>query len=287
MNNIKVIGFLVFLFLAFACTEKYSDFNYHNRTLVILSDNNEGTDIMLAIQGAVRASYPDVEIDYFQTRQFDVKEASYILNEAIQDYPTGTYFAAIVEPGADMNRIVFETGGKRVLCPDNGIASWTIANNPAEKYYFVDDPKVYVKSLALPVQEFYQYAILSLLSDRSLNGFGEICSSPVVYTIQSPVIENDTIKGEVLFTDNFGNCISNLLSSLFADATTGDKFSVIADTSEFEITFGTSYSSVPVGDNVCFMNTSGRLEMAINYGDLSDKYNIHSGTKVFFHKSTP
>jgi hypothetical protein len=284
MKKLTTLGFFVFLFLAFACTEKDSVIKYHDRTLVILSDYDEGSDIMLAIQGAVRTAYPDVEIHYFQTKLFDIKEASYLLNEAIQDYPIGTYFAAIVEPGANMNRIVFETGGKRVLCPDNGICSWTIVNNPAEKYYFVDDPKVYVKSSELPVQEFYQYAILSLLSDRALSGFGEICPSPVVYTIQSPVFENDTIKGEVLFTDNFGNCISNLPLSLFADAPSGNKFTVIADTSEFEMTFGISYSSVPVGDNVCFINGTGRLEMAVNYGDLSDKYNIHAGTKVFLYK---
>jgi len=120
--------------MAFACTEKETVIKYQDRTLVIISDNNQATDLMTCIMGSVRADYPDVEIHYFQTKPFDIKEASYLLNEAIGDYPVGTYFAAIVEPGANAERIVFETNGKKILCPDNGICSWTVENNPADNY---------------------------------------------------------------------------------------------------------------------------------------------------------
>ena len=284
MNKLKRFVLLFVLLMAFACTQKETIYKYSDRTLVIVSDNNQATEMMTYIMGGVRAAYQDVEIHYFQTKPFDIKEASYLLVEAVENYPTGTYFAAIVEPGTNSERIIFETHGKRVLCPDNGICSWTVNNNPAENYYFIDDPKVYMKSSDLSYQDFYQFAILSMLSDKPLSGFGEICTSPVVYEIQNPVFENDTTKGEVIFVDNFGNCITNIMQSDLGNAAVGDIFGVIADDSEFEITYGTTYSSVPVGDNVCFINGNTRLEMSVNYGDLSAKYNIQAGTKVFLSK---
>lgn len=284
MEFLKRLGLIFVLLMAFACTQKETIFKYSDRTLVIVSDNNEATDLIMAIQGAVRTKYPDVEIHYFQTKPFNIKEASYLLNEAIGEYPVGTCFVGLVEPGTGVERIVFETGGKRVLCPDNGISSWTIENNPADNYYFVEDPKITTKSSELPFQDFYVYAILSLLSDKPLNEFGEICPNPFVYQIQSPVLENDTTKGEVIFADNFGNCITNIAIIHLANPEIGVQFNILADTTEFQMIFGTHYGSVPVGENVCFINASGRLEMAINYGDLSSKYNIQAGTKVFLSK---
>jgi S-adenosylmethionine hydrolase len=284
MKKLKLLGLAAMLVMAFACTEKETIYKYSDRTLVIVSDNNQATEMMTYIMGGVRAAYPDVEIHYFQTKPFDIKEASYLLVEAVENYPVGTYFAAIVEPGTNSERIIFETNGKRVLCPDNGVCSWTVNGNPAENYYFVDDPKVYMKSSDISFQDFYQFAILSMLSDKPLSGFGEICTSPVVYEIQNPVFENDTTKGEVIFVDNFGNCITNITQSELGNAAIGSLFSVVADDSEFEMTYGTTYSSVPVGENVCFINGNIRLEMSVNYGDLSSKYNIQAGTKVFLSK---
>jgi hypothetical protein len=284
MEYLKRVGLIFVLLMALACTKKETIYKYSDRTLVIVSDNNQATEMITYIMGGVREAYPDVEIHYFQTKPFDIKEAAYLLIEAVENYPVGTYFAAIVEPGTNSERIIFETNGKRVLCPDNGICTWVVDNNPAGNYYFVDDPKVYLKVSDLPYQDFYQFAILSMLSDKPLSGFGEICPSPVVYEIQNPVFENDTTKGEVLFVDNFGNCVTNITRSELGNATVGNLFSVVADNSEFEMTFGTTYSSVPVGENVCFINGNVRLEMAINYGDLSAKYNIQAGTKVFLSK---
>lgn len=283
MIKIKRFGLLFVLLLAFACTQKETIYKYPDRTLVIISDNNQATEMITYIMGGVRAAYPDVEIHYFQTKPFDIKEAAYLLVEAVENYPVGTYFAAIVEPGTNSERIIFETNDKRVLCPDNGICTWVVDNNPAGKYYFVDDPKAYLKVSDLPFQDFYQFAILSMLSDKPLSGFGEICPSPVVYEIQNTVFENDTTKGEVLFVDNFGNCVTNITRSELGNATFGNLFSVVADNSEFDMTFGTTYSSVPVGENVCFINGNARLEMSVNYGDLSAKYNLSAGSKVFLH----
>jgi len=46
------------------------------------------------------------------------------------------------------------------------------------------------------------------------------------------------------------------------------------------ITMGVSYSSVPVGSNVCFVNSSQRLELAVNYGNFSGKFNISASSKI-------
>ena len=275
------------ILLVTAC-KKTETVYYHEtaKTLVIVSDNDPGSDIIIGILGAVRAAYPDVQIQYFKAKAFDVFEGSYLLSVAMMNYPKGTYVVGIIEPGASSKRIIYQADNKFILAPDNMLSTRILNGYPSAQCYFIENPQVLGGALPgdLSFEEFYKRAILAMISGTPLSGFGPVCANPQKFEVQNPEISGDTIKGEVLFTDNFGNCVTNIPTDLMTNIPIGSLLNLTSDTTHLVITMGESYSSVPVGDNVCFTNSSKRLELSVNYGNFSGKYAIGATSKISLRK---
>ncbi len=249
--------------------------------LVIVTDNAPGSYIMTKIIGEVRSAYPDINITYLQSKQFDIFEGAFLLNTARQSFPAGTVIAGIVEPGANGKRLVFQVGSQRVFSPDNGLSTWILHDYPNTTCYFVENPAVLggVQPNNLSFEDFYAKAICSLISGVKVSGFGSVCSNPNTFPVQEPVLHGDSILGQILFTDNFGNCITNIPDSLINSLPLGTMFTMKSDTTHMNIELGVTYSSVPEGNNVCFINSSKLLEIAVNYGNFSEKYNLSAGAR--------
>jgi len=252
------------------------------RTLVLISDNDPSSDMIVGIEGAVRSQFPSVQVYYYKSKPFDVYEGAYLLYYAMLNYPQGTVFAGIVEPGASSKRIVYQAGDTYILSPDNTLSTRVFNYYQGIICYFVENPEVLggSKPEDLTTQAFYKQAILSMLSGTLLSKFGPVCPNPQKFQVQEPVISGDTVKGEILFTDNFGNCITNIPQGIVSQFPQGTVLNLRSDTTLLTTTMGVTYSSVPVGSNVCFVNSSFRLELAVNYGNFSAKYHVSAGSKI-------
>jgi S-adenosylmethionine hydrolase len=279
--------FLSLLVIATSCTKTETEFYPETpKTLVIVSDNDPGSDIMVGILGAVKSANPGIQIQYFQSKAFDVFQGSYLLYVVVMNYPKGTCITGIVEPGASSKRIVYQAGNEFIIAPDNTLSTRILNYYPLTQCYFIENPQVLggAQPQDLSFEEFYKRAILSMISGTPLSAFGPVCTYPQKFQVQDPVISGDTIKGEILFTDNFGNCITNIPANLMSNIPIGSVLNLTSDTTHLTTTMGVSYSSVPSGDNVCFINSSQRLELAVNYGDFSDKYHLAAGSKIALRK---
>jgi len=250
--------------------------------LVIVSDNNQSDYLMLKVLGKIRSTFPDIKITYFKSKQFDIYQGSFLLSEALKSFPSGTVIAGIVEPGAGGKRFVFDTGNKRVFAPDNGMATWILHDNPNSTCYYVENSSVLNGANAgdLSFEDFYADAICSLISGKQASTFGTKVSAPVTFAVQEPTVNGNTILGQILYTDDFGNCISNIPESLVTGIPLSTALTFSSDTTKSVIKMGSYYSSVNTGENVCFVNGSKLLELAINMGDFSEKFNITAGSII-------
>lgn len=282
--KIKVYTFVLFIFIVLTLTScKNEDYilmpEYQTTNLVIVTDNDPASYSMIKIMGKIRSLFPDLQITYLQCKQFSIYEGAFLLGTALASYPEGTVFAGIVEPGTGNKRLVYQIGSKRVFAPDNGLSTWALHNNPRTNCYFVENPAVLegARPAELAYEEFYANAICSLIAGVAVQDFGTKCSLPDTFPVQEPQINGNTILGQILFTDNFGNCITNITETYMNNIPAGTLFTLKSDSVETTIKLGTTYSSVPEGENVCFINSSKFLELAINYGNFSERYNLSSG----------
>ncbi|MBL0341956.1 MAG: SAM-dependent chlorinase/fluorinase [Bacteroidetes bacterium] len=85
-----------------------------------------------------------------------------------------------------------------------------------------------------------------------------------------PVIEENTIRGYIIYIDTFGNLVTNIEKNLFERVSKGRDFEITLRTSEYLITeISTSYFTSGRGDLLVHYNESGFLEIAISQGDAS------------------
>ena len=86
-----------------------------------------------------------------------------------------------------------------------------------------------------------------------------------------PVVNNDTIRGEVIHVDHYGNVITNITKEAFTSVVKHQAFKIAFGASRHDITaIHKTYSDVPVGERVAFFGDSGLLEMAVNKGAVGN-----------------
>lgn len=280
-STITIILFLLFGLVS--CSDDEFVFVPQSSTnLVIVTDNDPGSFIMVKIIGKVRSNFPDIQITYLQSKKFDLYEGAFLLNTVMESFPAGTVIAGVIEPGANSRRIVYQCGSKSVFASDNSLSTWILNDYPNTDCYFVENVSVLggYQPEELSFEDFYAEAICSLISGIPVSGFGPKCIIPNTFPVQIAVMKADTILGQVLFTDNFGNCITNIPENLMSETLEGSVFTLTSDTIQLSVEKGLTYASVPTGENVCFINSSDFLELAINYGNFSEKYNISAGARI-------
>lgn len=85
-----------------------------------------------------------------------------------------------------------------------------------------------------------------------------------------PVIEEDVIRGSIIYIDEMGNVITNIDKKLFEEQRSNRNFEINARRQQYLITtLSTSYAEVERGNLLALFNTGGFLEIAINQGNAA------------------
>lgn len=291
MKNIfKIITLIFILFQFWGCTEENIVNNYNERkSLVVVSDFSPSSDLLIKILGQVTSKYPNFDVRFIQVKAFDFIEASYMFDLAAQTLPKGTYLVGIVDPSVEVKKYVYVADGKYIMAPDNGLSSRILYRTKADSMYFAENPELIGGDIQenLSYEEFYVSTVLSFISNIPLNKFGSAVANPVKFDIQIPKFENDTLTGEIMFTDNFGNCVTNIADTLLKNFVEGSYLKIETGSTSFFAKFGVNYSSVPTGLNVVFENSTKRLEMSVNMDNLSERYSLSAGAKLKITKAKP
>lgn len=276
--------------ILFSCSEDCScDANYDDdKTLVIVSDREESSELILAVEGSIRKEFPEYEIFYYQAKSFNIEEASYSFEVAFRNYPTGTTYLGIVEPGATGKKFVCKSAeGDVFIMPNNGLITRILDEATIDDCYYVDNPNVLGGKEYEDVMsdDYYKLAALAGLGTENYSTLGTKVDSVVRLNIQQPAKQGDKIVGELLFTDNFGNCTSNVGSDLTGDFAKGDLLRVEFSNAKFYATFAVNFGDVPLNENLAFIDGSGRLSFAVNYGNMEERYSLGAGDDFTVEKA--
>jgi hypothetical protein len=107
----------------------------------------------------------------------------------------------------------------------------------------------------------------------------------VVYTEKNhlrPLLETNSIEGQIIFIDNFENVIINITHEQFEEQRKGRSFRIVFKRDEVIDRISESYADVPEGEKLALFNSAGYLEIAINKGNAAGLF----GLKGFSEKST-
>jgi len=230
-----------------------------------------------AIKGTIYSELPDariVDISH-QISPFNITQTAYILKNAYKSFPEGSIH--IIGVDSELNdenkHIALKLDNHYFICPDNGVISLLASEIKPEKIVEINiHDRV---STSFPVLDVFVKVACHIARGGTLEIIGKIISEFKQLVELQPSISSDknTITGNIIYVDNYGNSISNINHKLFQEIGKGRRFEVIANRYTFKKIY-TKYSeiidfSLPKdqrqkdGTRMAIFNTANYLEIAM------------------------
>ncbi|WP_370408787.1 S-adenosyl-l-methionine hydroxide adenosyltransferase family protein [Tenacibaculum dicentrarchi] len=236
-----------------------------------------------AVKGAIYSELPEgkiVDITHHIT-PFNITETAYILRNTYKSFPDKTIHIVGVdsELSKENKHIAIELDNHYFICPDNGIISMITSDIKPTKIVEINIHNHIETSF--PVLDVFVQVASHIARGGSLNIIGkEIDVYKNSVEIKTTVNKQQTIiSGGVIYTDNYGNVITNIDKKLFKSVGKGRNFIITAK----RYTFTKIYKryneivdySIPKekrnndGEKLAIFNSSGFLEIAIYRSNLN------------------
>lgn len=222
-----------------------------------------------SMKGVIYGINPDTIVAdvTHEVTKYNVFEGAFILSSFYGYYPNGTVHVVVVDPGVGSTRkpIAVKADGCVFVGPDNGVFSFIykesedvyVVEITNHRYMFPDVSKTFHgRDIFAPVAAHLSLGI-------NINELGQSVQSPTLLDIPEPKFLGDEIIGEVIYTDSFGNLVTNINSDLLSSA-----FIVCVDTLEIG-RISDSYNDAPNGAMLSIVGSSGLLEISVNQDSAS------------------
>ena len=300
MKNKKVLKFLNCLILAalFILVLTFSSLaeTAPNGIIGFLTDWGETDYFVGACKGVMLTVEPDlklVDISHGVT-PFDIQEGANTLLYAAREFPAGTVFLAIVDPGVGTERkplLVVTQNDRYFIAPDNGILTLVINEMGIKKVYEIKNNEYFRPgkiSKDFHGRDIFSPVAAHIASGDSVSEVGPELNPKdlVMLPIKKSKVENKTAIGYVVYINQYGNIIVNITQDDF-DALgikVGDDVNVKIGDKTQKIKVGTTYGDVPEGDWVCFIACNDVLEIAINWGNANEFFQTELNSIVELKK---
>lgn len=230
-----------------------------------------------AIKGTIYSELPTariVDISH-HISPFNITETAYILKNAYKSFPEGSIHIIGVdsELHAENKHIALKLDNHYFICPDNGVISLLATEIKPEKIVEINIHDRIASSF--PVLDVFVKVACHIERGGTLEVIGKVIPETKKLVELQPTIGlgNNSISGNIIFIDNYGNAISNISRKLFQEVGKGRSYEVIANTYSFA-KIHNKYSdivdfSLPKeqrqkdGSRLALFNSANYLEIAI------------------------
>lgn len=246
--------------------------------IVLFTDFGPTGPYVGQVKGVLCRDAPGVPvIDLIATAPaHDPKAASYLLAAYVGDFPSGTVFFAVVDPGVGGGREpgVVGADGRWFVGPMNGLFEMVIrhARTAARQWRIEWRPSRLSGT-------FHGRDLFAPVAARIANGESPAESADY----KEFPIDRDRFPDwpddldEVVFIDDFGNAMTGRRA---ATVPPGSKLSIAGRDINQARTFG----DVPDGEAFWYENSNGLLEIAVNRGSAATTLNLEVGSQVGVRK---
>ena len=205
---------------------------------------------------------------------FNTLEASYCIEAAYADFPKGSIHIIGVdsERVGDTQHVALQWDDHFFICADNGILNALLQKKVAQKIVAINIHDR-LQNNASDMDVFVAVAC-HIARGGLLNVIGkEITDLKNINTV-STLISDDlkTLKGQIIYIDSFGNCVTNISQKQFIDVARNRAYEIQVKNKKIT-RIHKNYSDFPIvenkqlkdfeGDFLALFNENGFLEIAI------------------------
>lgn len=257
--------------------------------IALLTDFGYGDGAVASMKGVIKGINPDVDLVDIShdIASFSIREGAFILNRCYRYFPQGTIFLNVVDPGVGSNRmpILLQTNDYYFISPDNGLLTYIINQTDSWKAYSLSNPKFQLSSISNTFhgRDIFAPASAYLSLGFEPQTFGDRLSNLITFEIQSVQLLNEnSIQGEIIFVDHFGNAVSNILKEDYNSYFENQYYQIWINNINIDDKFRLVkyYSKANKNEFILYFGSMNFLEMGLSQGSLQDKLKIQLEDKI-------
>jgi S-adenosylmethionine hydrolase len=256
------------------------------RIVTLLTDFGTFDGFVGAMKGVVLSHAPDARVIDLthEIPPHDIRCGAWALREASQTFPVNAIHIAVVDPGVGTKRrpILISCREQLFVGPDNGLLSLAAPRGDA---WLLDRRELFREEVS---RTFHGRDIFASVAGHLAAGVSpDRCGSPIssweCIEESRPTRRGDSILGEVLHSDRFGNLVTNIDIDVL-DGTTKDW---MVSLNERPIgTLRGTFGDVGPGEWVAYLGSSGFVEVAIREGNAASNIPVKAQPTVTLWKET-
>jgi len=235
--------------------------------VALLTDFGARDHYVGAVKAAVLSVFPSakiVDISH-EIRPQDIRSAGFSLWASYRDFPKGTVFVCVVDPGvgSGRRRLILRSRDYQFVAPDNGVLSWVMYDGDSFEAFEIVNANCFGPRVSgtFDGRDVFGPVGAHLASGAPAERIGIAIDSVVSVETGLDVAEDGAVRSTtVVHIDHFGNIITGLPATLLAEGAVlniaGAKISEIR----------TSFNEGDAGAPFLIAGSSGLVEVAC-YGD--------------------
>ena len=247
--------------------------------ITLISDFGYKDHYVGALKGKIISQFKEaiiIDISH-QIDYFNVFEASYVLEASYINFPKNTVHIICVNADRTekVEHVVMQWEDHYFITADNGILNTLIQKKKAKKIAIIN---IHDRLTDTSNMTVFATVASHLAKGGNISVIGkEIESLRDIHTIPIVVSESlDEIRGNIIYIDNFGNCVTNISKKAFDDIAKNRTFEIKfknktitrinSQYADFNVTATKSLKDYE-GDYLALFNEAGYLEIAIYNGN--------------------
>ena len=260
--------------------------------IVFMTDFGTANDAVAICRAVIYGIVPDVRITDIthQVTPYSIEEGARFLYGVTPYYPAGTVFLVVVDPGVGTSRkaiAVKSKKGQYFILPDNGVITPVLDRDGLEEAREITNQHWMIQapvSSTFHGRDIFSPAAAHLAGGWEFNLVGSTVQQLVRLTPKSAVKSEKGIEGDIIGLDDpFGSLVTDIAGDDFKALgyNVGDKVFAQINKKTVELPFGKTFMDVAVGESLLYIDSRGRLGVAVNQGSYSKKFNIEPPGKIF------
>lgn len=293
------IGLIAVTFLAAACSQRTaSDGSTSARaasgppTIVFMTDFGTANDAVAICRAVIYGMAPDARITDIthQVTPYSIEEASRFLFGVTPYYPPGTIFLVVVDPGVGTSRkaiVAKSKKGQYFVLPDNGLITPVLDRDGLDSAHEITNESWMIQA---PLSStFHGRDIFSPAAAHLARGWDFTQAGPAVPQLvrlapKTSTATDQGIEGDIIALDDpFGSLVTDITGAEFKTLgySLGDKVLVQINKRPVTLPYVKTFMGVAIGESLLYIDSRGRVGIAINQGNYSRKFNITPPGVIF------
>jgi S-adenosylmethionine hydrolase len=261
-------------------------------TIVFMTDFGTANDAVAICKAVILSIAPDARIMDIthQVTPFSIEEGARFLYGVTPYYPANTVFLVVVDPTVGTSRkavIVKSKKGQYFVLPDNGLITPVADRDGIEGAREITNTSWMIGdkiSSTFHGRDIFSPTAAHLAEGDDWTQAGPVVDPLVKLKPKTATVEDKGITGDVIGLDDpFGSLITDIEGTDFRALgyTYGDKVTFKVDEKQLTFPFEKTFGDVAVGQPLVYVDSRGRVGIAVNQGDFSKIYKISPPVAVY------